>query len=774
MRNNEEQIKLITKEGRVSTAMIPKKGYTAFNDVNYGDGRLVGGGYEDGSYIDHHCVAYTGSYGSETLKGVAVFCYVLGGTKYDFAEDTITSYLDYVLEAYLPLLYKGKMMSMVNGRAVAISRTGQGSEISLARGVMYRMLMLCKNVDESYKNIIEGVIKYNLEEWVKYYGEEILRNEVMFYEILNDDSVQSMTYLDGIKLYGAMCRTVQATDDYTAGLSLSRKHIASYEGISGQNIRGFYQGSGALYVYNNDLDQFGVDYWPTQDPYRMAGVTADTTPLSVEFGNAWPPTTPENEIASGASDGILAAIAYEFNGSHLNLDTLASKSYFFLEEGIVQMGTDIHGTTNATIETTIDGRMLNEEGTNKVLINGEEFIFDGTRQKVHLDAGSWIHMEGNCDGADMAYYFPETIDIEIQKELRKGSYKDINTSENLDEYSRWYLYIGINHGSGTVSDGQYLFVTLPGMSVEEIETYAANNTLKIVDGIGDGGNKNAHFIKNNNDTMMAVNYFGEDTYKADWLTLDSEEGDCISIIVTENVGTYTLNIADPTYTNTKLSIASDYKMNVISKSDEITVADDNMSFAVDTTDAGGHSFKISFTLEGKEPTIVWPTAEETSFGKTLADVQLNGGSHKGSFAWAEPETVPQVGTNYYTLVYTSTEGKPYTREILVTVVGISDSDEGDTGDNGSGSDEKDTETPGSGSTDTGNTDTGSTESGSTDSRSTHSTTSATDVNGTVANETVNMPQTGDTSRGDVMTISMLLCIMCILVLVWHKKVNKDV
>ena len=483
----------------------------------------------------------------------------------------------------------------------------------------------------------------------------------------------------------------------------------------------------------------------------------------------------------------------------------------------------------------------------------------------------------------MAYYFPQAIDIEIQKERREGSYSDISSSGSTDVYARWYLNIGINHGSGEVSDGQYLYVTLPGMSVEEIEAYAANNTLQIVDGSVDEGNTNAHFIKNNNGTMMAVNYYGKGTYKADWLTLDSGEGGCVSIIVTEDIGTYTLSIADPNYSNAKLSIASDYKMNVVSKSEEITVADDNMSFTVDTTDAGGHSFQITFTLEGKEPTIVWPTAEKISSGKTLADIQLTGGSTKGSFAWAKPETVPEVGTNSYTLVYTSTEGVTYTREITVTVVEISgsdeegtgdtgsssdegdtedtgsgsdeegtgntgsSSDEGDTedtgsdsdeedtedigsgsdeegtGDAGSGSDEEDTEdigsgsdeegtgdagsgsdeegtgdtgsssdeedtegtesgsdeegtgTTGSGSADTGNTDTGSTESGSTGSGSTHSTNSATDVTDTVqssiTNETVNSPQTGDTSRVVVMTVSMLLGIMCILVLVLHKKVN---
>ena len=39
-------------------------------------------------------------------------------------------------------------------------------------------------------------------------------------------------------------------------------------------------------------------------------------------------------------------------------------------------------------------------------------------------------------------------------------------------------------------------------------------------------------------------------------------------------------------------------MNVLNKSDEITVAEDGMSFTVDTTASGAHSFQITFILEG--------------------------------------------------------------------------------------------------------------------------------------------------------------------------------
>ena len=588
LRSDEALIKLITASTSLPYAMVMKADYGSFGD----------GQYKDGSYIAHRTMAYTGHYGNEALNGIALFCNILGGTSYDFPKEIIEKYYNYAMEAYLPLLYKGKMMSMVDGRSVAGSHYGNGAELGEGKKIMKRLLMLCQNADKRYKKIIQGVIKHNLEGLVKYYGMSSLDNEVMFLKLLDDTSIHSMTYMEGIKIYGAMCRMVQTTNRYTVGLALTSNHISSYEVIHNTNLTGFYQGAGALYIYNSDLDQFGLDFWPTKDPYRLPGVTADTTPLEFELvrNQIWPPMVLDNKTAGGASDGKFAAIAYQFSGTNYGLDTKAKKSYFFLEDGIVCMGTDIFGKTDYTIETTIEARMLNEDGSNKVLINGA--VFDGNKQTIHLEAGSWIHMEGNCEEADMAYYFPMAIDIEIEKELRTGSYSMISTAGTTDVYSQWYLNIGINHGFGSVTGGRYLYVTLPGMSVDEIKKYASNNTLEIMDGTVEGGNPLAHFIKNDNGTMMAVNYFGEETYKADWLTLDPGNGN-ISVLVTEEEGEYTLSIAEPSFSDAVLSIATDYKMNVISKSDEIIVAEDGMSFTVDTTASGAHSFHITFTLEGK-------------------------------------------------------------------------------------------------------------------------------------------------------------------------------
>ena len=605
LREDSEKIKLCIQQ--TPKAMKIKEGYASF-----GEGR-----YEDGSFIAHGRYAYNGGYGADALKGVARISNLVAGTEFDFPEDVINKWYDFSVEGYLPLLYKGKMMTMVDGRSIS-RKTDGGMEIDWGKRVMSDLLVLAKNSpDLAFKQTVQSVIKYNIEGSLAYYDQYALARDFEalcnIINLMEDDSIVAMPVEEGIKMYGAMCRVVQTTDKYTVGIAMTRKdHIASFENTNGEGLKQWHFNAGNLFVYNNDLLQYGEAYYPTIDNYRLPGLTADTAHLEDGYGNQ---QFPDTTTAGGANDGEIAAIAYSYSGTYLDQEAWANKSYFLMEDGIVQMGTDIHGTTEATIETTVENRMLKEDGSNQVLINGE--VFDGQKTTLDLPAGSWIHLEGNCEGADMAYYFPKATQIEIQKEQRTGSYAEINSGKPDTPYTQWYLKIGINHGTGTVENGEYLYVTLPGMSVEEVKAYAASSPVIVAD-----SSKDAHVIRYRDGKVLAINYWGSEPYQVGRLTLDAEEGSspASSVIVTEDNGVYTLSIADPNYADAVFKLSTADAIEVISKDDAITVVDEKTILA-DMTDAGGHSAQISFTIKGEMPetaeAIVNWSFQDTADGKTL-------------------------------------------------------------------------------------------------------------------------------------------------------------
>ena len=362
------------------------------------------------------------------------------------------------------------------------------------------------------------------------------------------------------------------------------------------------------------------------------------------------------------------------------------------------------------------------------------------------DAASENDYDEEIENPNLTRMFTFSTLAHVNKLARLAGtgYTGINSLYKDDAYGTYILIVTKGRHSG----GQYLYVTLPGMSVDEIKDYAANNTLKIMDGTVEDGNALAHFIKNNNGTMMAVNYFGEESYKADWLTLNPGNGN-ISVLVTEDEGVYTLSIAEPSFSDATLSVATDYKMNVESKSDEITVADDGMSFTVDTTASGAHSFQIKFTLEGM------PDDDEGDSGDTGSGSDEGDSSDAGS--GSDEGESSDTGSG-------SDEGESSDTG--------SGSDEGEAGDTSSGSDEGESSDTESGS-DAGNAgDTGS-DSDEGDSGDMESDSDDGNPESTVSPTNTTVAETGDTSPMLSMIITMCLSGMCILALILYKKRKND-
>ena len=88
------------------------------------------GFYRDGSFIQHTKFAYTGSYGTVLLSGVAQMVMLLDGSTWQITDPNLSNVFDWVINSYEPLIYKGEMMDMVRGRAISRYSTSQASNAS--------------------------------------------------------------------------------------------------------------------------------------------------------------------------------------------------------------------------------------------------------------------------------------------------------------------------------------------------------------------------------------------------------------------------------------------------------------------------------------------------------------------------------------------------------------------------------------------------------------------------------------------------------------------
>ena len=67
------------------------------------------------------------------------------------------------------------------------------------------------------------------------------------------------------------------------------------------------------------------------------------------------------------------------------------------------------------------------------------------------------------------------------------------------------------------------------------------------------------------------------------------------------------------------------------------------------------------------PAIIWPTANDLTYGQKLSESTLSGGSTEyGSFAWAKPDTIPTAGTSGYSVTFTPSDSTEQNYEPIAT------------------------------------------------------------------------------------------------------------
>ena len=547
--------------------------------VTSGDGL-----YADGSVVQHTKHAYSGSYGNELLKGVGRIQSIIAGTSFDITDERINNVYETVINGYIPLMHKGQMMSMVNGRSISRAPGTNPFTTEFAAGseTISNIMLLAAGAPEEYSSAFKSAVKYWLEESSGEY--DFYANARDFdallgaKEIMNDSSVTAEKY-EGMKVYGSMDRVVQVNEDYTAGLSMYSSRIYNYEFGNTENKKGWHTGDGVLYIYNNDLKQYGEGYWPTVDPYRLPGTTVDTKELA--DGSGYNKTSPQSWVG-GATDGTNGAAGMFYNTTNLGqgMDLKAQKSWFFLDGKIVALGAGINGTTDATIETTVENRMMTSD-ENAISYNGE--AWDKDNEELRAEAGDYVHFTGTGEGNDIGYVYLEDADIYLAQETRSGKYSDINEYFVSDtEYTNTFFKMGINHGD-SVEDGTYEYVLLPGSTEEETAEFARNNTIEVVRNDAD-----VQAVKDTESGVFAMNVWPVDGASVNGITVNASA----SVYTQTADGVMTIAISEPKQQDVQLQLTlEDGYVEVISADEGVTVNEDG-SFSIDTTDSAGASYII--------------------------------------------------------------------------------------------------------------------------------------------------------------------------------------
>lgn len=380
-----------------------------------------GGFCPDGSFLQHG-IPYTGGYGKNLIGSLVTMVRLLDGSPYAVSEMQKERMYEWVYEAYSPLIFRGSCMDMANGRE-ASRHDLQNHEAGHA--VIRALLELSIFAPTEHAARIQGMVKY----WIlQDKSKSFLASTPRYLQdiavsLLQDEGLPATAPAPRFKMFGSMARAVQQRAEYAFGISMFSKRVAAYESINGENKKGWYTGHGHTSLYNRDLGHYSDGYWPTVDPYRLAGITVTDEPRADSFGNmyrsgeCWAGGVQLQELYGSASMAL-----EDYKSGTVEVPLRALKSWFMFEGEIVALGSNICYDGPFQVETIVENRKLNHQGNNQLIVNGVPMPDQPVWSSV-LPLTQWMHLQETMPGMISAITFrrPQACWLSVKQEQGDGA-----------------------------------------------------------------------------------------------------------------------------------------------------------------------------------------------------------------------------------------------------------------------------------------------------------------------------------------------------------------
>jgi hyaluronate lyase len=538
---------------------------------------VTDGYYTDGSFIQHHSVAYTGSYGKALLTRVVQTVKILDGTDYARGDELVAVVQGWVTNGFAPLIFEGWMMEIVKGRAVSRTTTGY-ADVAI---VVEAIVDLSDYASGANAQALKGYVKFIRSTSRAALNPATFVSPVSvarFADIIGDASITpaDLNPASRSTAFNAMDKNVHRRPGYAFALARSSDRISKYEYMSGENLMPWFQGDGAYYLYLSGQDQtqaFGVDYFTTVSPYGLAGVTAPVeqrktipqlygTPYYENPGHPLNFTSSSesqntyvyfprgtNSQSGGAVLGAYGAaglvqssdVSYAAKQAGVLPDdfvvyqnTAATKSWFMLDNEIVVLVAGLSDPAGRAVTTTVDARIA--APTDQVAITG--VLQDGSRWSGSgTGALRWLRYANGSQGTALGYVFLDIRPVKVGLEQITRSRRVVRTANPDTSVTKKVFGVTIDQATGALG-----YALVPNATENQLNSYAQ---LTVV-----ANNPRVQAIKHTGLGLIAANVFVPGRHEAAGLNIDGPA----SVILQERQGLTTVAVSDPTMDRDKITV----------------------------------------------------------------------------------------------------------------------------------------------------------------------------------------------------------------------------
>lgn len=603
------------------------------------------GFYADGSFVQHLHTPYVGGYGAPLLTNIGRLYYLLDGSPWEVTDPNRGVVFDWAMRAFRPFIYDGAMMDNQRGRSVARQTS---TDHLVGRSLVGTMLNLTDSLPaveaDELKSVLKGWMARDTTFGASYFnpvpingggvGSGLSATDITRLKaILDDGGIPAASEAVETRVYAAADRVLQRRPGHAFALSMFSRRMSSFENGNGENLKGWWSGAGMTSLYNADGLQYAGDYWATVDMWRLPGITTDHsgsgTPVPWKFyGNI------RAGVGAAELGGQYATAAMEFHTQNLTATTLGGKkAWFYFGDKMVATGAAITSTSGAGVETIVENRKLDANGSNALTIDG------GVQSaampwSAALPQLAWAHLAGSSPGADIGYVFPGAPTVAALRERRTGRWSDVHAAGNTTEVADNYLSLALDHGVNP-TNASYAYIVLPGRSAADTGAFAANSGISILENSASGA-----AVKDATQGVTGLVFWNDNSKTISANGQPLVTSDKKAVVMLRQLGTdLQVSVAEPTQTNTGvLNVEINRAAQAVLSADPgVTVVQSSPTIKLQLAVNGalGKSFAAHFALSG------------TSALAPVADAFLRDGSYGNSnYGGANTLTVKADAVGY--------------------------------------------------------------------------------------------------------------------------------
>ena len=412
-----------------------------YNPVVYTTGE---GFQHDNSNFQHGQQLYIGGYGDEILKGVTQVAMYTRGTRFAMPQDKLELISKFMRETYYAVM-RGKYMSYdVLGRSIS-----RPDILDKSHTILFakRMVELDKAHADEFRDIVARM------EGTKAPGDGLQPKHTHYFR--GD-------------------YTLHVRPQYAFDVRLVSARTARCEYGNGENLKTYFLSDGCTNITTRGGEYFNI--FPTWNWTRIPGVTAPQLkeiPLAASDWQCMGTST----FAGGVSDSLYGVTTYAYMDTYKDINTGAHKAWFFFDDEVVCLGSDIRSTSSEAVYTSVNQCLAASEGA-VISVDGKQQTLPA-RETVYENA-DWVLHDG------IGYFFPQGGRVVAGVQQQRGTWYDINNSVNRKEPVEEKVFtVSIDHGRQPEGSA-YAYVVVPGKrSVSEMKKYQKTVSVEILSNTSD-------------------------------------------------------------------------------------------------------------------------------------------------------------------------------------------------------------------------------------------------------------------------------------------------